>query len=74
MVEYFVLANSMHSYGTRFRETGCFSISKVESFGRKSCGYNGRTVWNELPIEIRNMQRYPDFKLAIRFFIGKIDL
>ena len=53
---------------------GFFSISKAKSFGRKSCGYNGRTVWNELPIDIRNMQRYPDFKLAIRFFIGKIDL
>ena len=30
MVEHFIPASSMHSYGTRFRETGCFSIPKVK--------------------------------------------
>ena len=32
MVEHFILASSIHSYGTRFRETGCFSIPKVKGF------------------------------------------
>ena len=41
MVEHFILASSIHSYGTRFRETGCLSIPKVKSFGKKSFGYNG---------------------------------
>ena len=41
MVEHFVPASSIHSYGTRFRETGCFSIPTVNSFGKKSFGYNG---------------------------------
>ena len=41
MVEHFIRASSIHSYGTRFRETGCFSIPTVKSFGRKTFGYNG---------------------------------
>ena len=32
MVEHFIPASSIHSYGTRFRETGCFSIPKVKGF------------------------------------------
>ena len=41
MVEHFIPASSIHSYGTRFRETGCFSIPKVKGFGKKSFGFNG---------------------------------
>ena len=36
MVEHFILANFVDSYGTRLRETGCFSITKVKRFGKKS--------------------------------------
>ena len=36
MVEHFILTKTIHSYGTRFRETGCFSTPKVKSFGKKS--------------------------------------
>ena len=31
MVELFIPAGSIHSYGTRFRENGCFSIKLLES-------------------------------------------
>ena len=41
MVEHFMSASSLHSYGKRFRETGCFSFPKVKSFRKKSFGYNG---------------------------------
>ena len=74
MVEHFIPASSIHSYGTRFRETGCFSIPKVKGFGKKSFGYNGCVLWNELPGDIRNLQRYPNFKVAVKkFFLSKID-
>ena len=59
---------------SKFRETGRFSILKVESFGRKSFVYNGGVLCNELPYDIRHMKLYPVFKLATEFFIGKIDL
>ena len=32
MVEHFIPASSIHSYGTRFRETGCFSIPTVKKW------------------------------------------
>ena len=34
MVEHFIPASSIHSYGTRFRETGYFSIPKVKGLER----------------------------------------
>ena len=39
MVEHFIPASSIHSYETRFWETGCFSIPTVKSVGKKSFGY-----------------------------------
>ena len=74
MAEHFILASSIHSYGTRFRETGCFSIPKVKGFGKKSFRYNGCVLWNELPGDIKNLQRYPNFKVAVKkFLLSKID-
>ena len=70
MVEHFIPASSIHSYGTRFRET-VFSIPKVKSFGKKS--YNGCVLWIELPGDIRSLQRYPNFKVAVKkFLLSKI--
>ena len=34
MVEHFIQANSIHSYGTRFRQTGCFLFHKLEVLER----------------------------------------
>ena len=74
MVEHFIPTSSIHSYGTRFRETGCFSVPKVKGFGKKSFEYNGCVLWNELPDDIRSLQRYPNFKEAVKkFLLSKID-
>ena len=74
MVEQIIPASSIYSYGNRFRETGCFSIPKVKCFGKKSFGYNWCVLWNELPGDIRNLQRYPNFKVAVKkFLLSKID-
>ena len=67
MVEHFIPANFIHSDGTKFRETGRFSIPKVERFGKKSFGYNGCVLWNELPGDIRSLQRYRNFEAAVTF-------
>ena len=34
MIEHFIPASSIHSFGTRFRKTGCFSIPKVKCLER----------------------------------------
>ena len=74
MVEHFIPASSIHSYGTRFRETGCFSIPTVKKIGKKSFRYNGCVFWNELPGDIRSLHRYPNFKVAnIKYLLSKID-
>ena len=50
------------------------SIPKVKGFGKKSFGYNGCILWNELPGDIRSLQRYPNFKVAVKkFLLSKID-
>ena len=48
-----------------------FSIPTVKSFGKKS--YNGCVLWIELPGDIRSLQRYPNFKVAVKkFLLSKI--
>ncbi|MCU7801520.1 MAG: reverse transcriptase family protein [gamma proteobacterium symbiont of Lucinoma myriamae] len=68
MTEHFVPASSVHSYGTRFRENGCFSIPKVKGFGKKSFGYNGCILWNKLPNDIKEIQGFNNFKKAVKAY------
>ena len=56
----------VHTYSTRFRETGSFSIPKVKGFGMRSFVYNGCVLWNGLPSNIRNLQRHQQFKIAVK--------
>ena len=66
MAENFIQASSLHSYGTRFRESGNFSIPKVKSFGKKSFVYNGCILWNNLPSHIKEKLSIYDFKMTIK--------
>ena len=45
-----------------------FSIPKIKSFGKKPFRYNGCVLWNELPGDISSLQRYPNFKVAVKKF------
>ena len=69
MTEQFTLASSVHSYSTRFRENGCFSLPKVKSFGRKSFAYRGCMVWNDLPDNIQQLQDFQIFKNSVKSHI-----
>ena len=40
MNEHFVQASLVHSFGTRFRESKCFTVPKVKDFGVVGCGEN----------------------------------
>ena len=61
MAENFIQASSVHSYGTRFRESENFSIPKVKSFGKKSFAYNGCILSNDLPSHIKEKKNIYDF-------------
>ena len=69
MHEHFIPASSIHSYGTRFRENGCFVIPKVKSFGNKSFAYNACNLWNNLPNHTRQIQEAHKFKAAVKTYI-----
>ena len=66
MIEPFVPVTSVHSYGTRFRANGCFSIPKVTGFGRKLFAYNGCILWNDLPNCINEIEGIHNFKMAVK--------
>ena len=61
MDENYIKASSVHSYDTRFRENGNFSILKVKSFDKKSFAYNGCILWNDLPSHLKEKQSNYDF-------------
>ena len=66
MAENFIQVSSVHSYGTRFRKSGNFSIPEVKSFGKKSFVYNGCTLWNDLPSHIKEKQSIYDYKMSVK--------
>ena len=66
MAENFIQASSLHSYGTRFRESGNFAIPKVKSFGKKPFVYNGCILWNDLPRHIKEKLSIYDFKMTVK--------
>ena len=66
MTENFIQASSVHSYGTRFRESVNFSIPEVKRFGKKPFVYVGCILWNGLPSHIKEIQSIYDFKITVR--------
>ena len=56
MAEHFVSRSAAHSYGTRFREKGCFPLSKIKGFGKKTFAFWGCKLWNDLPTNIKSMR------------------
>ena len=67
MAENFIQASSVHSYGTKFKESGNFSIPKVKSFGKKAFVYNGCILWNDLLNHVKKeKQIIYDFKMIVK--------
>ena len=66
MAENFIQASYLHSYGTKFREGGNFSIPKVKSFVKKSFVYNRCILWNDLPSHIKEKISIYDFKMTVK--------
>ena len=66
MIEQFTPASSVHSYSPRFRENGCFSLTKVKCFGKKYFAYRECIIWNDLPNSIHKIQDFQIFKNSVR--------
>ena len=66
MSEQFASANAVHSYGTRFKENGCFSLPKVKGFCKKTFAFGVCKLWNELPINIKSIVRNQSLKVAVK--------
>ena len=66
MAETFIQASSVHSDGTRLRQSGNVSIPKVKSFEKKSCVYNENILWNDLPRHVKEKQSIYDFKMTTK--------
>lgn len=64
--EHFILANVVHSYSTRFRDSNSYSIPRVKGFGKKSFAYNGCREWNRLPSHIRSITNFNNFKKSVK--------
>ena len=69
MTKHFVPMSLIYSYGTRFRENGCFALPKVKGFGKKTFAYRGCTLMNDLPTNIKSISRYQNFKIAVKIHI-----
>ena len=63
-----IFATSVHSYSTRFSENSCFSVPKVKGFGKKSFAYHECTLWNDLPVDLKNIVGLKDFKAAVKSY------
>ena len=77
MKEQFVPTSSVHSYSTRFRENGSFSLPKVKSFGKQSFVYQGWIIWNELSNNIKQIHGFQTFQTAAKshfFFRFELEL
>ena len=66
MKEQFVPTKSVHSYSTKIRENGSFSLPKVKSFGKKSFVYRRCILWNELPNNVKQIHSFQTFKTAVK--------
>lgn len=49
-----------------FSDTGRFSLPKVGNFGRKTFAFNGISLWNYIPQDLRNISCTTKFKHAIK--------
>ena len=74
MTEHFVLTSVVHSYGTRFKENGYFSLSKVKGFGKKTFASQGCKLWNDLPTNIKSIAHNQSFKVAVKAHFSKLAL
>ena len=45
---------------------GNYTIPQVKGFGKKSFAYKGCMLWNDLPLSIRKINGFREFKVAVK--------
>ena len=66
MGEHFISQDSVHNYSTRLSQKGGYCLPKVKSHGSKSFAFSGIKLWNDLPVELTEINRLQSFKVAIK--------
>ena len=63
---FLVSQDAVHSYSTRLRQKGGFSLPKVKGSGSKSFSFLAAKLWNILPSHLTDITRFHQFKVAIK--------
>jgi hypothetical protein len=66
MCEHFISQDSVHNYSTRLSQKGGYCLPKVKGQGSKSFAFSGIKLWNDLPVELVEINRLQSFKVAIK--------
>ena len=67
----FLFTSSVHQYATRQASQGYLFMSRKNSlqYGLKSIRYLGVTLWNALPVELRNAPSKTSFKVKLKIYL-----
>ena len=68
MYNFFVQNESIHSYGTR-SATKIHIEFKRTNYAKFSLKYKGATMWNSLPVDIKNIDSFNRFKKGLKLYI-----
>ena len=66
MDNHLVPQDTGHSYITRLSQREGFSVPKAKSSGSKSFSFIGAKLWNTLPTNISDIDKFQTFEVAIK--------
>jgi hypothetical protein len=69
MSEHFISQDSVHNDSTRLSQKGGYGLPKVKGQGSKSIAFSGIKLWNDLPVELTEINMLQSFKVAIKSHI-----
>lgn len=58
-----------HTYDTRTKQNSCLKPRSIKTIGQKSYTYLESRVYNSLPLNLRNIDKYTTFKNTLKLFI-----
>ena len=67
-IHFFVQNESIHSYNTR-SATKIHIEFKRTNYAKFSLRCKGTTLWNGLPVDVKNIDSFTGFKKGLKFYI-----
>ena len=66
---YFTLNTEIHCYNTRGRNNTNFYVSRARTNIGKKIKYEGSKVWNNIPLELKSLNKLSAFKIKYKEYI-----